>query len=154
MKVLAASSAMVSLLALSAMALAASGPADGGDRELVKLPAHMEAHMLSNMRDHLLALEEMLAALSEGDAASAGQIAERRLGMSSLEQHGARHIAPFMPEDMRAMGVEMHRASSRFALISADADVEETYEAQQKVYGALQEITAACNACHARYRVR
>jgi len=35
-----------------------------------------------------------------------------------------------------------------------NADIEHTFEAQQSVFAALQEITAACNACHDGYRVR
>lgn len=123
-------------------------------RELVALPAPMQAHMLENMRDHLLALDGVLAALEHGDVAEAGRIAESRIGMSSLDGHGASHMAPFMPEGMRTAGTAMHRAASRLALASQEADIEQTYAAQQKVFGALHEITAACNACHAGYRLR
>lgn len=124
------------------------------ERRLVELPPPMQEHMLANMRDHLRALQEVLEALAAGDVEAAGRIAERRIGMSSLDMHGASHMAPFMPEDMRAMGTELHRAASRFALVAQDADVAGTYEAQQQVFQALGEITAACNACHTAYRIR
>jgi len=136
--------------------LAASAPvmAAGDTREMVKLPAMMQQHMLANMRDHLVALNEMLNALAKGDAAKAGDIAEKRLGMSSLELHGAAHIAKFMPAGMAAAGTEMHHAASRFVIAAQDAELEPGLPAQRKVYKALGDITSACNACHQGYKVR
>jgi len=131
-----------------------SGGAKADERTLVEMPAPMQDHLLGNMRDHLHALDDVLAALADGDAATAGQVAEARLGMSSLDDHGAAHMAPFMPEGMRAAGTELHRAASRFAQVAANADVEHTFEAQQSVFAALQDITATCNACHDGYRIR
>lgn len=143
-------------LALLALVAALSAPARAADdtRELVKLPEPMQAHMMANMRDHLRALEDMLAALAEGDVKAATATAEKRLGLSSLDVHGAAHMAPFMPEPMRAMGTEMHRAASRFVIAAQDAELEPGREAQHKVYRALADIAANCNACHRAYRIR
>lgn len=137
------------LLALSLPTLAAAD-----ERELVELPAPMQEHMLGNMRDHLHALNDILTALAAGDVREAGKVAEQRLGLSSLDDHGAAHMAPFMPQGMRDTGTELHKAASRFAQTAADAEVEGTYEAQQRVFGALQGITDVCNACHDGYRIR
>ena len=131
-----------------------SPPALADEREMVEMPLPMQEHMLGNMRGHLRALDDILAALSMGDVAEAGSIAEKELGLSSLDDHGAAHLAQFMPEGMQSAGTELHRAASRFAVAAADAEMEHTYEAQQKVFGALQEITATCNACHGGYRIR
>ena len=140
------------------MVLGGSGAAwsMGGpdEREMVKLPPMMASHMLGNMRDHLVALDEILAALAEGNVGEAGRVAEGRLGMSSLELHGAHHMAPYYPEGMKAVGTAMHRAASRFVTAAEDAEVEGSPESQKKVFGALAEITQACNGCHANYRVR
>ena len=131
-----------------------SGGAHADERALVEMPAPMQEHLLGNMRDHLHAVDDILAALADGDAKAAGKVAEARLGMSSLDDHGAAHMAPFMPEGMRAAGTELHHAASRFAQTVANADVEQTFEAQQSVFAALQNITASCNACHDGYRIR
>jgi hypothetical protein len=56
------------------------------------------------MRDHLLALQEIQRALAEGAHDRAAELAERRLGMTSLAAHGAHDVAKFMPEGMRAAG--------------------------------------------------
>ncbi|GAB6052710.1 hypothetical protein JCM17960_15300 [Magnetospira thiophila] len=141
-------------LALGGLLLASPTLAGEDTRELVKLPEMMQQHMLGNMRDHLLAFDEVLGLLAAGRVGEAGEVAEQRIGMSSLEMHGAAHMAPYMPEGMRAAGTEMHHRASQFALAAQEADVEHTYEAQQKVFSALQGITNNCNACHGAYRLR
>ncbi len=134
----------------------AAGPAVSQEdsRELVEMPPMMQEHMLGNMRDHLRALDEILGYLAQGNVDEAGKIAENRLGMSSLDLHGASHIAKFMPDAMAAAGTEMHRAASRFVIAAQDAELAPGKEAQHAVYGALQEVTSACNACHQAYRIR
>jgi hypothetical protein len=121
--------------------------AEGDTRELVALPDMMQSHMLTNMRDHLAALNEILASMAGGDGDTAAQIAETRLGMSSLATHGASHMAPFMPERMREIGTGMHHAASRFALRAQEGETG-------PAFAALSEVTAACVACHSAYRIR
>lgn len=135
-------------------ALAVTVTAAGDDRELVRLPEPMQAHMLANMRDHLVTLNELLKLVAHEDYKPAAELAEARLGMSSLGLHGASHMAPFMPQPMQEMGTSMHHAASRFALVATDADVERSKAALQQATAALQEITASCTACHAAYRLR
>lgn len=143
------------VMAAAGLAVAFSVPAaHADDRTLVEMPAPMQEHMLGNMRDHLRALDEILAALAEGDTITAASVAEQRLGLSSLDDHGAAHLAGYMPPGMQAAGTEMHTAASRFIQAAQNADVENTVAAEREVYGALQGITAACNACHAGFRIR
>ena len=132
------------------------GPAvaNADKRELVEMPPMMQDHMLANMRDHLMAIDEILEQLAQGNVSAAASIAEERLGLSSLSLHGADHMASVIPRAMGEIGTEMHRAASRFAIIVQDAELDEDPNAEQKVYRALQEITENCNACHQSYRVR
>ena len=116
-------------------------------RELVRLPKMMQAHMLSNMRDHLVALNEILSRMAAGDLEGAANAAESRLGMSSLDSHGAGHMAKYMPEGMRTAGTNMHRAASRFALKAQEGEPGPALRL-------LSEVTAACVACHSAYRIR
>ena len=44
----------------------------------------MQQHMMSNMRDHLSAINEILIYMAKDDLDQAADIAESRLGMSSL----------------------------------------------------------------------
>ncbi len=123
--------------------------ADDG-RVTVKLPNMMREHMLSNMRDHLLALEEITRFLASQNYDEAAEVAENRLGMSSLELHGASHIGRFMPKKMGAIGTNMHRAASRFALTAKDAELD---GGLNKAFSALSEVMQQCVACHAGYKV-
>ena len=135
------------ILAFMLTCLPGGSSASKDERILVELPQMMQEHMLSNMRDHLAAINEILISLSNGEPDKAAEIAEYRLGMSSLESHGASHMAKFMPEGMRQVGTTMHKAASRFALKAQEGDV-------LSAYSALSDITSACVACHSGYRVK
>jgi len=116
-------------------------------RQLVQLPEMMQQHMMSNMRDHLVAINEILINMANGELDKAAEVAESRLGMSSLESHGASYMAKFMPAGMRQAGTSMHRAASRFALKAQEGE-------PLPAYNALSEVTSACIACHSGYRIR
>ncbi len=139
--------------ALSAILLAipVAQCAEEDGREAVALPDNMKAHMLGNMRDHLLTLQEIQSLLARGNYDEAGKIAEKRLGMDSLDAHGAHHMAPFMPAGMRQAGSGMHRAASRFALVVQEASVDNNLP---RALGALSEVTQQCVACHTGYRLK
>lgn len=55
-----------------------------------------------------------------------------------------------MPKAMGAIGTEMHRAASRFAVAAKDAELE---GGLNKAFGALSEVMQQCVACHNGYRV-
>ncbi len=127
----------------------AQAPAGGDGRTLVALPEPMRAHAIANMRDHLLALQEIDEALSKGDFAAAARTAEQRIGMSSLESHGAAHIASFLPVPMQETGTRMHRAASRFAVVAQEAGATGDL---RPVLAAKSAFVRECVACHAAYR--
>ena len=146
--------ALVVLLAgLLPVTLAGVEAADD-KRLMVSMPAPMQEHMLANMRDHVAVLDQLLGLVAAEKFRQASELAEARLGMSSLGLHGAAHMAPFMPQPMQDIGTTMHRAASRFALVATDADVKRSYESMRKVTAALHEITSTCAACHAGFRIR
>lgn len=99
------------------------------------------------MRDHLVAMNTILTHLGNNELDKAADVAEQRLGMSSLGSHGANHMAKFMPEGMRKAGTSMHKAASRFALKAQEGELLPAYKV-------LSEVTAACVACHSGYRIR
>lgn len=120
-------------------------------RELVRFPEMLRVHTLANMRDHLLAITEIQDQLARGAYDKASEIAEQRLGMSSLRLHGAHEVAQFMPQGMQDAGSAMHRSASRFALVAKDASV--TGDLKGSV-AALAEVSRTCVACHAAYRIQ
>ena len=148
---------MRSLIGVPAFALliAVCATAHAQDnRALVRLPAPMQEHLLGNMRDHLVTLNDIIGAVADGKFDAAAKLAEQRLGMSSLGLHGAAHMAPFMPKPMQQTGTDMHRAASRLAIVLQDASVEQTVASMRAVNRALHAVTSACTGCHAAYRIR
>jgi len=134
------------ILASSFIFVAHSGAADQDSRTKVDMPDMMKTHMLGDMRDHLQALNEIQAALAKGEFDKAADIAEARIGMSSLIAHDASHMAPFMPKGMQDIGTEMHHAASRFAMTAMEGDLPRSLDA-------LSKVTEQCVACHMSYRV-
>jgi hypothetical protein len=127
------------------------GGSTADTREFVKFPPELVEHTIANMRDHLLALQQIDQALAVGEPEQAGKIAEERLGMSSLRLHGAAEIAKYMPQGMQDAGTAMHKAASRFAIAAQNVGV--TGE-MKPALGALGEVMAACVGCHAGYRLK
>ena len=134
------------VLALMAAILPSAGAAED-TREKVDFPGMMRQHQLSNMRDHLAALNEILALLANSDLDKAADIAEHRLGMTSMVAHNASHMAPYMPKGMQDIGSEMHHAASRFAMAAQEGDLPRTLDS-------LSKVTQQCVACHSTYRVQ
>ena len=76
-----------------------------------------------------------------------GDVLDDERARPVVDDHGASHMAKFMPQRMREIGTSMHRAASRFALRAEEGDAK----AALKI---LPEVTSACVACHAGYRVQ
>ncbi len=126
-------------------------PANAEDQRIqVDLPPMMQEHMMGNMRDHLVTLQKITQLLSSQQYDEAADAAEQRLGMSSLDRHGASHLGKFMPKEMGAIGTNMHQAASRFAIMARNEAVDGGLEL---AFGALSEVMQQCVACHAGYKV-
>lgn len=141
---------LYSLVLMMSVSVPAQAGGTADPRKKVDMPAMMQDHMKQNMRDHLLALSEIEEALGANQYAKAADIAERRLGMSSLDSHGASHMAPLMPKDMQAIGTEMHHAASRFAVSVRNAEVNGDL---RPAMTDLSKVSRQCVACHAAYRI-
>jgi hypothetical protein len=123
----------------------------GEARIAVKFPQALRNHTLANMRDHLLALQEIQDALARSEFDRAAAISEERLGMTSLKLHGAHEVAKYMPDGMARIGTEMHHAASRFALEATNAGVSGDLK---PALAALARVIRQCVACHSSYRVQ
>lgn len=120
-------------------------------RIMVRFPDAMRVHTLANMRDHLLAVAEIQQQLAQGGFDQASEIAEQRLGMTSLRLHGAHDVAAFMPPGMQGAGTALHRSASQFAIVAKNASVTGDVKAS---LAALAQVTQTCVACHAAYRIQ
>jgi hypothetical protein len=117
----------------------------------VKFPEPLRVHTLANMRDHLQVLGEIQGLLGTGAFDKAADLAESRLGMSSLGVHGAHEVAKYMPKGMQDAGTAMHRSASQFARVATDASVTGDLKEPLK---ALSTVSQTCVACHAGYRLQ
>lgn len=138
------------LICLTLLSFVLGAVAQAETRQLVQLPKMMQNHMLANMRDHLLALTEIQRHLAQEEYEQAAQVAENRLGMSSLHSHGADHMAAFMPKEMQQIGTQMHQAASRFALVVQEGGMDGS---GPRIAGGLADVMQQCAACHSAFRV-
>lgn len=125
-----------------------SQPPDDG-RQLVSMPAAAQQLLRQDMLDHLSALNQILGLLGASEYQKASELAERRLGKSSMGRHRGTGMGPgrFMPAEMHRIGIGMHQAASEFAVTVANQD-------PSAAYTALQRVTSSCVACHASFRTR
>jgi hypothetical protein len=145
-------------------------PAGTGQRLPVAFPVGVREQFLSNMRGHLVALGDILSAMSTTQYAKAADIAETRLGMNSpgaagckigdlpgapaaspAVEHAEHPMQQFMPPSMRHVGLEMHEAASEFAVEARKA--AQTGD-PTRALAALATVTQRCAACHAGYAAR
>lgn len=136
------------LLLLALLALASF--AEDDKRQKVDFPEMMQQHMLTNMRDHLLAISEIQAFMAAAEYDKAANVAEKRLGLSSLDNHGASHMAQMMPKEMQEIGTAMHKDASQFAVSVVDVGATGNVK---PALGDLSKVTQQCVACHSAYRV-
>ena len=118
-------------------------------RIFVDMPAQARTYMRLDMLDHLIALNEIIGLLASGDLTALAEIAETRIGRSSMGKYRGTGMGPgrFMPLEMRNIGWGMHDAASKLATVAKKGDKEATGKA-------LQELTTACVVCHNSYRTR
>lgn len=122
----------------------------GGDlRQLVSMPKQARQLMRQDMLDHLSTLNEIVGYLADNNLDAAAEIAETRMGKSSMGKHRATGMGPgrFMPLAMRNLGWGMHESASEFSRVAKEGDLK-------GAYGALQKVTSSCVACHYSYRTR
>ncbi|MCW8827311.1 MAG: cytochrome c [Gammaproteobacteria bacterium] len=135
------------LVLVSILVINTSVSAETDSRIALNLPTQMEEHLLGNMRQHLVVINRLLDLVGQEKLTEAAELAEAELGMSSLDKHGASHIAQFYPVQSANFGTEMHKAASRFARVAEEGDPLESYRA-------IGAITQNCVGCHATAKVR
>ena len=117
----------------------------------MQFPDEIKTHTLTSMREHLLIISQLQSALAAEKYDDAAKLAEFKLGMSSLGDHGAHESSKFMPKGMQEVGTLMHRSASQFAIEAQNAAATGD---GKKALAALAKVTQACVACHAGYRLQ
>lgn len=134
-----------------ACALAAGAAAAQDTRQFVEMPAASRENLRQEMVDNLVALQEIVSLMGAGRIKEAGEVAEKRPGMSAMGKNrdlplDARPGA-HMPPGMREIGTSGHQAASAFAAAAAGGDAT-------KALAAMPDMLSSCAACHLTYRTR
>jgi hypothetical protein len=118
------------------------------EQQLVELPPHAKQSALADMQDRLAALRDIQASLSRRDLHGVADIAEKRLGQSSLPTNAILGGETKLPQEIRDIDKRMRDAASHLARLAQPATAN-----MEAALAALSDVMQACTACHARYRL-
>ena len=129
----------------------ASAPQSASARALDQMDARtpvpllpmMAHHQKQNMRDHLVAVQEIVAALATDDFAGVERAAGR-IGYSEQMGQMCTHMGAGAP-GFAEQALEFHHAADRIAEAAHDRD-------RPRVLTELGTTLQACTACHARWK--
>jgi hypothetical protein len=122
----------------------AAAALDGLDaRKPVPLLPIMANHQKQNMRDHLAAVQEIVAALSTDDFAGAEQAAGR-IGFSAQMSQMCTHMGAGAP-DFTEQALAFHHTADGVAAAARDRD-------RGRALSELSATLKACTGCHATWR--
>ena len=113
------------------------------ERQPVPLLPKMAHHQKQNMRDHLLAIQQIVAAVAVRDFAAAERAAAR-IGSSPEAERMCSHMGAGAP-GFSEKGMQFHRTADLIRDAARRQDVDATLVA-------LSETLATCNSCHGTFR--
>ena len=120
------------------------GPTSTSDaRQPLPLLPHMAEHQRQNMRDHLAAIQEIIATFSNNDFAGVEHAASR-IGYSEEMAQMCNHMGAGAP-GFTDMAIHFHRTADTIGAAAKQRDAGATLKA---VNATLQ----TCVSCHATYR--
>ncbi|MBL8956750.1 MAG: cytochrome c [Myxococcaceae bacterium] len=112
-------------------------------RRPVPLLAMMANHQKQNMRDHLIAVQEITSALATSDFAAVEKAAGR-IGFSEQMGQMCNHMGSGAPGFTDA-ALAFHRTADGIAVAARERD-------REKVLASLGATLQACTGCHATWR--
>jgi len=116
---------------------------DMDERTPVPLLPMMASHQKEEMRDHLLAVQEIVAALASDDFAAIERSAAR-IGSSEQATRMCTHMGAGAPE-FAEQALEFHRSADGISAAARDRD-------RGRVLRELGATLEACTSCHARWK--
>ena len=99
-------------------------------------------HQLSNMREHLTAVSEIVQLMNTGKYDEASKIASEKLGLT-LEKNSM--CGSFNNKSFEEMGVRFHKSADDFAQTLKTKD-------QKKSMVALEKVLNGCVLCHSTFK--
>jgi hypothetical protein len=105
----------------------------------------MAEHQKQNMRDHLLAVQQIVDAVARDDLPAADKAASR-LASSETMGRMCTHMGAAAP-GFTEQALAFHRTADDIGAAARDGDARRTLSA-------LSKTLAACTGCHARWKQR
>jgi hypothetical protein len=103
----------------------------------------MAQHQKQNMRDHLVAVQQIVAAVARSDFAAV-ELAARRIGTSESMQRMCTHMGAGAP-GFTEQALAFHEHADGIAAAALD-------QARDRVLAELSTTLTACTACHAAWK--
>lgn len=120
-----------------------TGPNQLDTRQAVPLLPHMANHQLVSMRDHLVAVQEIVAGLASSDFVRVER-AGARLGMSEQMGQMCNHMG-MGAAGFAEQAIAFHQTADAIAPAARKRDAAE-------VHRALDATLQTCTACHAQWK--
>lgn len=121
----------------------AASSAAGDTRRPLPLTAMMADHQKANMRQHLEAIQHIVAALARDDMAGVEK-ATTAIGLSESMGQMCEHMGAAAP-GFTSMALHFHRTADGIATAARTGD-------RKAVLGALDATLQTCTGCHAAWR--
>ena len=96
-------------------------------------------------------VNQMRSKRSSGQGKGHGQGQGKGHGGGGIFGQG---VGRLMPQEVRAMGQQMHVAAGEVSLAAQKAGDSPTVKDYQAVLSNIQEMTAMCSACHSSFKIR
>jgi len=138
--------ALISVILFSLLSIPVIANAD---RQSAELPSHVSKQLKSTMRNNLESLASITHLLAESKYVEAADMAEKRLGMSTMEIHYQKFVGKYLPKGMRKISKQMHNAASDFAVSVREAEKDRDLN---QAFSALSQVMNQCVACHDLYK--
>ena len=111
-------------------------------RTSLGLSAEMKQHQLSNMREHVEAIQSIVGLMSESKFEDASKIAHAKLGLTAEMQ---KMCGMFENENFKKLGFAFHNSGDKLGDALHTGDVNTSLRA-------LNKTMQYCVECHATYR--
>jgi hypothetical protein len=106
------------------------------------LPAPMKQHQLTNMREHVVAIQAIVGLIADSKFEDAAKIAHKQLGLSPEMQS---MCSMFENDKFKALGFAFHQSGDDLGDVLQTRDVHASLRALNKTMG-------YCVECHSTYR--
>ena len=130
-------------------------PSHADDRRmLVAMPEAARQSLLLGMQNHMAVLSTLLSYIANERFEQAAQLADAGLRIGPFDSEVERDAATYFPPEMRDAGDSLREAGRRLAVAARKAEADRSYYRMRRLAGAVDEVAATCNMCHAYYRIR